>query len=99
MDILLNFLPIDLVNEVLKFYDPICKICNHKQFYCFECELYLCKCDNIISCIKCNDFTCLCQPYIRCYNCQVSQCNKNCNPLIKICDCCDSFLCYECWNT
>jgi len=98
-EILLDFFPNDIVGEIFKYYDTKCNICNQIQKYCNNCEVYVCRCDNIMICNKCNDFSCICNPFIECNVCRCQQCSNNCNPLIKICECCNSYLCHTCWDT
>lgn len=98
IDNILNFLPKVLVDNIGDFYGTYCNKCKKEQIYCKYCELYMCMCDNVRLCNSCDTFNCFCEPVFQCNLCDKFQCDNQCHPLVKVCQCCDSYLCHQCWE-
>jgi hypothetical protein len=68
----------DISLLIFKYYTDKCNLCNNKQEYCKECELYCCQCElKMKKCSQCKILIC-CQDniYKICDCCESYLCNN-----------------------
>ena len=80
---LVKILPKDITKIIFNYYTNICLTCSCIQTYCENCHTYNCLCDTNKKCIECPLMFCKCE----------------CIMFQKICECCDNYLCNDCWNS
>lgn len=78
---LVKILPKDITKIIFNYYTNICLTCNHIQTYCNNCEIY----------------NCICYVDKKCRNCPLRHCECKCIMFYKICECCEHYLCNDCW--
>jgi len=77
LDNILKEIPKEINDIIYNYYRRFCNKCYTSQHYCKGCETYNCVCYNRIICCHC-------------YN---LQCMNTCDEYLKICSCCEKYLC------
>ena len=80
--VLVKTLPKDITKIIFNYYTNICLTCNYIQTCCENCKIY----------------NCMCVVDKKCNICPLMLCKCECVMFIKICVCCESYLCNTCWN-
>ena len=75
-------LPKDITKIIFNYYTNICNTCSYLQTYCRKCKLY----------------NCICNVDENCKNCHLRYCECKCIMFYKICECCESYLCNDCYH-
>lgn len=75
-------IPKEINDIIYNYYRRFCIKCNTSQNYCEKCETY----------------NCMCYTKIKCNHCKKVECTNSCNSHLRICTCCNKYLCEKCWN-
>ena len=74
--------PKEITEIIFNYYTNICDTCSHIQTYCEDCKTY----------------NCVCYEDKTCKECPMRYCECKCIMFYKICPCCESYLCNDCYH-
>ena len=81
-DTILEEIPKEINEIIYNYYRRFCTKCNMSQHYCMKCDTY----------------NCLCYNRIVCSHCMKQSGISGCEEHLKICICCEKYLCKTCWE-